>query len=78
VPTTRLPDYFDQDAMRYFKQFEEKLGDKKHRLLNDDERPAFVPGVEDFPFKAELPLQCRGGRLQGAGGALFHDGRQPG
>src|SRR5947207_369590 len=36
VPESRLPDYFDRDAMRYFKHFEEKLGDKTHRILNDD------------------------------------------
>jgi signal peptidase I len=60
VPTTQLPDYFDRDAMRYFKQFEEKLGDKTHRLLNDDERPAFVPGVEDFPFKQNCRYSVEG------------------
>jgi signal peptidase I len=60
VESTRLPDYFDRDAMRYFKQFEEKLGDKTHRLLNDDERPAFVPGVEDFPFKQNCRYSLEG------------------
>lgn len=25
VPTTALPEYFDEDAMRYFPQFEEAL-----------------------------------------------------
>jgi signal peptidase I len=49
VDEKRVTDFFDPDAMRYFKQFQEKLGDKTHNLLNDDERPAFVPGVEDFP-----------------------------
>jgi signal peptidase I len=37
--------------MRYFKQFEEVLGGKRHRILNDDSRPAFVEGIIDFPFK---------------------------
>jgi signal peptidase I len=60
VPESQLPDYFDRDAMRYFKQFEEKLGDKTHRLLNDDERPAFVPGVEDFPFKQNCRYSVEG------------------
>jgi signal peptidase I len=60
VPENRLPDYFDRDAMRYFKQFEEKLGDHTHRLLNDDERPAFVPGVEDFPFKQNCRYSVEG------------------
>jgi signal peptidase I len=60
VPTTQLPDYFDRDAMRYFKQFQETIGDKTHRLLNDDERPAFVPGVEEFPFKQNCRYSVEG------------------
>ena len=63
--------------MRYFKQFEETLGGKRQHILNDDDRPAFIPGVENFPYQAELPLQCRGRGVQGAAGPLFHDGRQP-
>lgn len=55
VATEALPDFFDKDAMRYSKQFEETLGPKRHRVLNDDDRPAFIPGTEDFPFKD----QCR-------------------
>jgi signal peptidase I len=47
-PTATLPEFFDADAMRYFKHFEETLGDKKHGLLNDDDRPAFVPGADNF------------------------------
>ena len=46
-----LPDFFDEDTMRYSKQFEEVTGSKKYRLLNDDDRPAFIPGTEDFPNK---------------------------
>ena len=46
--TSTLPEFFDADAMRYFKHFEETLGDKKHGLLNDDDRPAFVPGADNF------------------------------
>jgi signal peptidase I len=49
VPTESVPEFFDEDAMRYFKQYEEKLGSQTHRLLNDAQRPAFVPGAEKFP-----------------------------
>jgi signal peptidase I len=48
VATASVPEFFDEDAMRYFKQFEETVGSKKHRLLNDDDRPAFVPGADNF------------------------------
>ena len=55
VPTTTVPEFFDADATRYYPQFEERLGDKPHRLLNDPDRPAFVPGAENFPYRD----QCR-------------------
>jgi signal peptidase I len=48
VSTNALPEFFDDDAMRYFKQFEEAFGDRTHKLLNDDERPAFIPGADNF------------------------------
>lgn len=48
VDTQALPDFFDEDASQYFKQFEERLGEKPHRLLNDSRRPAFVAGIEKF------------------------------
>jgi signal peptidase I len=55
-----VADFFDEDAMRYFKQFEEHLGTKHHRLLNDDERPAFIPGADDFPFKENCRYSVEG------------------
>ncbi|MGH6625365.1 MAG: signal peptidase I [Burkholderiaceae bacterium] len=60
VSMTLMPEFFDEDAMRYFKQFEEKLGGRKHRLLNDDDRPAFIPGVEDFPYRQNCRYSVEG------------------
>lgn len=60
VSKNAVPEFFDEDAMRYFKQFEEDLGGKRHRLLNDDDRPAFIPGVEDFPFKKNCRYSVEG------------------
>ena len=62
APKTPLPDFFEEDSLRYIKQFEERipLGEKPeasvtyvrlHRLLNDADRPAFVPGADEFVFK---------------------------
>ena len=61
-PVSKQPvtDFFDEDAMRYFKQFEEDLGTRHHRLLNDDERPAFIPGTDDFPFKQNCRYSVEG------------------
>ena len=60
IPTNAVPEFFDEDTMRYIKQFEEKLGDKPHRLLNEDDRPAFIPGVDDFPNKDNCRYSVEG------------------
>lgn len=57
---TPLPDFFDEDALRYAKQFEESLGGKKHRLLNDDDRPAFIAGAAEFSFKQNCRYSSEG------------------
>ncbi len=57
---TALPDFFDEDMLRYSKQFEETTGSKKYRLLNDDDRPAFIPGTEDFPAKQNCRYSSEG------------------
>jgi signal peptidase I len=49
VPKNALPDFFDEDSMRYSRQFEEVVGTRRYRILNDDDRPAFVPGADEFP-----------------------------
>lgn len=57
---TSLPDFFDDDTMHYSKQFEELLGDKKHRLLNEETQPAFVSGASDFEFKQNCNYSIEG------------------
>jgi signal peptidase I len=61
-PVSKQPvaDYFDEDAMAYYKQFEEVLGAKRHRILNDDNRPAFIPGVENFPNRDNCRYSVEG------------------
>jgi signal peptidase I len=60
VPKQAMPDYFDEDTMRYSKQFRETLGGKTYRLLNDEDRPAFIPGAEDFPYKENCRYSVEG------------------
>lgn len=60
VSTTSVPEFFDEDAMRYFKQYEETLGSVKHRMLNDDDRPSFVPGVDEFPYRQNCSYSVEG------------------
>jgi signal peptidase I len=60
VPTRALPDFFDEDAMRYFPQFEETLDGRAHRLLNDPDRPAMVLGASDFRFRDHCRYSVEG------------------
>jgi signal peptidase I len=60
VSKQQVSDFFDEDTMQYFKQFEEVLGTHDHRILNDDSRPAFVPGVENFPHKDNCRYSVEG------------------
>ena len=71
VDMKQLPEYFDADAMRYFKQYEEVLGTRRHRLLNDDDRPAFVPGAEDFPFRQNCQYSVEGVKCKVPPGHFF-------
>ena len=58
---TAASDYFDEDTMRYSKQFFETTTDsKKYKLLNDDNSPAFVAGATDFPFKNNCRYSSEG------------------
>jgi signal peptidase I len=60
VDKSAMPEFFDEDAMRYAKQFQETVGGKRYRVLNDDDRPAFIPGAEDFPFKQNCRYSVEG------------------
>ncbi len=60
LPKTPLPDFFDADALRYAKQFQEINGNRTYRLLNDDDRPAFIAGADDFPFRDNCRYSSEG------------------
>ena len=60
VDTTAAPDFFDKDAMRYFKQYEEQLGTQPHRLLNTPEAPAFVQGATNFAYRENCRYSVEG------------------
>jgi signal peptidase I len=70
VPQKALPDFFEEDSLRYIKQFEESLplgsqpsemtGVRTHRFLNDIDRPAFVPGADEFVFKENCHYTVEG------------------
>jgi len=60
VATSAMPEFFDESTMRYFKQFDESLGSHKHRTITDDDRPAFIPGADDFPNRQNCRYSVEG------------------
>lgn len=60
VPTEQLPDFFDTDAMRYFKQLEEHLGEKPHRMLNTPGVPAYIQGASEYPYRENCVYSVEG------------------
>ena len=70
VPKASLPDFFEEDSLSYIKQFQETFPvgaspsemapTKDVRLLNNAERPAFIAGTEDFPFKNQCSYSVEG------------------
>lgn len=76
LPRDSLPEFFEEDAMRYFKQYEERIpavsgGQVTHRLLNDDARPVFIAGADEFPFKAQCHYSAEGVRCTVPEGHYF-------
>lgn len=60
VDIREIADFFDEESMRYVKQFEEKLGKEPHRLLINDDRPAFIPGASEFPNRDNCRYSVEG------------------
>ena len=60
VATTAVPQFFDDERMRYTNQFEEKLGNATHRVLNFDDRPAYVDSADRFPFHENCRYSVEG------------------
>jgi signal peptidase I len=59
APTHALPDYYDDDRLRYALQFEEKFGEQEHKILvNPGLRPFY--GERDFAFRENCAYSTEG------------------
>ena len=62
VPTEPLPEYYDEDSMRYAPQFKESLGDVAHHMLVNPRLQPFY-GSDDqraFPFRENCSYNVEG------------------
>ena len=62
VPVEQLPDFYDEDSLRYVPQFTEKLGKMSHRLLVNPKLQPFYgsDGQHDFPFHENCLYDLQG------------------
>lgn len=60
VPVAAQPDFYDEESVRYLKQFTEQLGAVEHRILVDPTSPPFVPMVQPFPFSDACRYNAEG------------------
>jgi signal peptidase I len=68
---TPQKDYSDIDTMAIYKQFEEIIDDKKHFLLNEENRPAYISDASDFPNRAQCQYTIEGVRCKVPAGHYF-------
>ena len=60
VDTASAADFFDDSVMRYFKEYEEQVGTRPHRLLNNPEVPAFIQGASNFAYRDNCRYSVEG------------------
>lgn len=60
LPRAVASDFFDESTMEYYKQFDEQLGVKNHRIIVDDRRPGFIAGAFDFQYKDNCRYSVEG------------------
>jgi signal peptidase I len=56
---TQIADYLHPERLYYSEQFTAHMG-VDHKLLNDKDAPAFVPGVSQFPQRENCTYNATG------------------
>jgi len=60
VPTEPLPEYYDEDSMRYAPQFKELLGAVDHRILVNPRAQPIYSGDRSFAFRENCSYDIEG------------------
>ena len=53
-------DYLHKERMSFAKRYEETAGDRPHSILIEDDAPAAVPFVKQFPFRENCTYNAEG------------------
>ena len=60
VSSETMPDFLHRERIHYSRQFKEKLGDVEHAILLDDDAPAAIPPMVQFPFRDNCNYNSQG------------------
>jgi len=60
VPTQSAPDFYNEGALRYDKQYIENLGAQSHRVLVDRTLPSYARPLVDFDFRENCTYTAEG------------------
>ncbi len=60
VAVQKTGDYLHPERLYYSQQFQEKLGEVEHRMLNDADAPTFVPDASHFPYRENCTYNAAG------------------
>ncbi|MBC3860655.1 signal peptidase I [Undibacterium jejuense] len=55
-----MPEFLDEEHLSYFKQYSENLTGVSHRILNDEQSPAFVRDPHNFPKRENCTYNIDG------------------
>ncbi|HEX4918941.1 MAG TPA: signal peptidase I [Limnobacter sp.] len=59
-PVESLDKYYDPNSFSYHLQYRETLGEQPHLVLNDEEAPAYVIGVQNFKNRDNCKYDVNG------------------
>ncbi|HEY2928455.1 signal peptidase I [Piscinibacter sp.] len=58
--TQPRPDFFNEDSLRFEKEYVEKLGNAEHRILVDRQRQSYITVPDNFPLKENCRYSAEG------------------
>jgi signal peptidase I len=58
--TQPRPDFFNEDSLRFEKEYVEKLGNVGHRILVDRQRQSYITVPDNFPLKENCRYSAEG------------------
>jgi signal peptidase I len=62
VDTIALPEFYDEDSMKYVDQYTEKMGELTHKVITEKDRPPYVPesSIAAFPYREQCNYSGEG------------------